>query len=215
MFTRALVGDSVDPDTEKALDEINIGTANEGDSQYVGYSEYTEGIKDDPNPNQADWEQRVKNKGSDVKTQMSQRVDEATELAIKVIKQLPSVAQDAAADCYTTGLDVVMVFFNKVWECIQKVINAIAEFFKGVWTALTNAWTAVKGGFDAVISWFTRGFNMKSTSNGLGTTLPLHTSLSKVKDAIQPFLNSVENPEGGNNTIAIRKSAVGWRINLT
>ncbi|KAK4148566.1 hypothetical protein C8A00DRAFT_38856 [Chaetomidium leptoderma] len=189
------------------IDAINIGAVTAGQTNYDGFSKKIEGLKDTA-PDEDAWEKIVDAAAADAKKKADQTIDDAAQKAKGVIQKLPPDARLPAANVFKSGLDKVMGFFQSVYNGINTVINAIANFIRGVWDKLKAAAQAVADAAKSAIQWIGGIFGFAA----FDATWPSHYSAKTVNREFALVLDDLSQQGFEVDDFSMQKTNKGWVV---
>jgi hypothetical protein len=105
---------SVDPSDQNVLNNISVATLGSLKSHSDDFTAQTTAMKDDKNPSKDDWTAKIKKNAADLKKKNDDAVDAAADQAIAKINDMPGPTQDAAANIFITGTNIVNGFVQKI-----------------------------------------------------------------------------------------------------
>ncbi|KAL9607793.1 MAG: hypothetical protein Q9167_007327 [Letrouitia subvulpina] len=138
----------VSKDDQKKLVDMNIDVANECDTAankmvadlkaFLPKSNEPDAIKT------LDWEQKIMDEFDILERDVHDKLTKVKDSAVALISKLPPAVQDSAADFFVKCVSLVTQVLDAVYDKLETLVQYIAQFLKGVWTALTSAYNFVK-----------------------------------------------------------------------
>ena len=167
--------DDVDPGVKQELGKINERTATSNESAMETLKANIESTDIDQSLPQhvqeQEWEAAIREQNETAKKKVNEEMDDATEEAITLIRNLPPASQSSAAKAYQVGIDLVMKAFEFLVTKIKEIYNHIVDFIKRVFDALVTAYNAVKDWVGGVVNqiknFFGFGYLAFAQANGL------------------------------------------------
>lgn len=173
-YVATLQAENIDEAEAIKISTINATSAETNETAVAELERELKATKVDTKLPQAEqeleWVKRINERNEACKQTVIDRMDSATKEAINLIHKLPKESQDAAANFYDKGLQLVVECFEVMAKYIEEFLNHIVDFIHGVWTALVSAYNAVKnyvgGAVETIMGWF-GGFFASAQSNGI------------------------------------------------
>jgi hypothetical protein len=136
LFAEADSSSSVDPVDQNALNNISVATLGSLKSHSDNFTAQTTAMKDDKNPSKDDWTAKIRQNAADLKKKNDDAVDAAADQAIAKINDMPGPSQDAAANIFIMGTNIVNGFVQKIRDFAVNILNSVMDFLKGIWDKL-------------------------------------------------------------------------------
>jgi hypothetical protein len=193
--------------TAETLKQINAKTVQRGGENYDIFSKKVESLKQQ-RPNKEEWEKTIDLAADEAKKRSNKLIDDAANSAKAVIRKLPDNARAPAAGVFKKGLNGVMTFFQTAWASIKKVVEAIADFIRGIWRKLKEAWETVKRAAKSAIDWITGIFSLASAE----ALWPSDYPASKVNKELGLLLEDLGRQGLEVGDLSVQKSTKGWVV---
>ncbi|KAL8687839.1 MAG: hypothetical protein Q9218_006100, partial [Villophora microphyllina] len=160
-----LKAQDVPQDDLDRLNGINISTTESCETSTTELEKDVKAIQvDDKLPEavkKAEWTKKLTDKNEVAKKKVTDAMDAGLEEAISLISAMPESSQDSAADFFLYGMNIAMEAFDFMIQKISQLYNAVVDFMKKIWTALTAVWNAVS---DQVSSCVRKLFGFRGSS---------------------------------------------------
>ncbi|MCJ1396128.1 hypothetical protein MMC18_009017 [Xylographa bjoerkii] len=161
------------PDTVDAkIKDINADAVKEIKEHYESFSTEVEGLKASK-PDEGAWKAKLEAKREELKKKSAAAIDKSFEAANNYIETMPKAQQDAAANIFSVGADLVVQAAEFIYGKIKEVIGAVVDFLRGIWDKVVTVYNEVKDFFSNIVGSITGVFNMPvlaapaSADNGL------------------------------------------------
>ena len=96
------------------------------------------------------WESAILAQNEQAKKAVNQRMDDAAQEAIEVIRKLPESTQPSAATAYQVGVNLVMTAFEFLASKVEELYNHVVDFIQKIWDTVVMAYEAVLVWVDGV-----------------------------------------------------------------
>ncbi|KAJ5369810.1 uncharacterized protein N7496_005902 [Penicillium cataractarum] len=133
---------------------INLQTAKGCEKGFENFKIKVKALKG-TKPDPPAWQREIFDSSEKLKGELNQKVDAARDEAIAAIDNGIHNEEDKpkAADSFSKGQGGVGTFLNVVIRELNRVLHSVAEFLKGIWNQLSQAWETVKDCFKAAVKW--------------------------------------------------------------
>ncbi|KAI0902700.1 hypothetical protein F4824DRAFT_473879 [Ustulina deusta] len=198
------------PDIGEHINNLNVDTVNTGEQDYKDFSDEVESLKGQP-PDEEGWKTTINNSATRSKERAIAAIEKVRLDALDYIGQLPASTRQPASDLFATGLNAVAAFFEELYEGLKIIIDAIADFLRGIWTQITNTWNVIQSAASAAID-FIKGLFSFSTLSVKPIVLPASASLSQVQSHVGSYLKQLSSNSTAASRLVVNKQISGWEI---
>ncbi|KAK4866952.1 hypothetical protein LT330_007693 [Penicillium expansum] len=196
--------------TKEKLMNINLQTAEKCKEGFENFKTKVERLKG-TRPDPPTWKSEIKDSGEILKSDLNEKVDAATNEAIATIDRGIDNEEDKhkAADSFSKGQGGVGTLLNVVIRELSRVLNSVAEFVRGIWNQLGQAWETVKDGFKAASNFIKKGlgFVIEETR-----TLSQHSAFAKINSELGFILDELTREELDVDHLSVQRTADGWQV---
>ncbi|KAI0808574.1 hypothetical protein GGR55DRAFT_651975 [Xylaria sp. FL0064] len=202
--------DDLPPDVGEYIDNLNIHTVKTGEQDYKDFSDEVESLKGQT-PDEEAWKKTINDSAARSKERAIAAIEQVRLDALSYIGQLPESTRQPASNLFATGLDAVANFFEELYEGLKVIINAIADFLKGIWSQITNTWNVIKSAAEAAINFIGSLFSF-SAASVKPIVLPASASLSQVQSQVGSYLKQLSSSSTAASRLVVNKQRGGWEI---
>ncbi|KAL0640694.1 hypothetical protein Q9L58_000365 [Maublancomyces gigas] len=143
----------VDPEVRDKLKQIGGESIAEHKDGADEIQNLTEELKNDPNPDKPQWEERVNQKREELKRKSNEILDQKTDEAIDYIYTLPDQERETAADFWKTILAGFIQFWADAWDWIVTMVKAITDWIADMWETIKASFRQVGKAFESAWEW--------------------------------------------------------------
>ena len=162
--------------TADELDNINITKCDASDEAITAYTDKLEAAKNE-DLDGSGWEALIDDQEAKTIDTVVQRIKQASAVAKDVIRALPPAARPTATNVYVDGANIALDVLNTLVGQLAVVAGKVADFLKGIFTAITNAYSTVK---NVVVD----GINFIKGIFGFASSTPLVPEISSTKESM-------------------------------
>ncbi|KAI0429075.1 hypothetical protein F5Y09DRAFT_343083 [Xylaria sp. FL1042] len=202
--------DDLPPEVAKDIDDLNIGTVNTGEQDYKDFSDEVEALKGQE-PDEEKWKQTINDSAARATERATAAIEKVRVDALDYIGRLPEATRQPASDLFAAGVDAVAAFFEKLYAGLKEVIQAVADFLKGIWDQITTAWNEVVAAAQAAID-FINGLFSFSALSVKPIILPASASLSQVQSQVGSYIKQLSSSSSPASRLVVNKQRRGWEI---